>query len=106
MSTQTTPGGPVLNIAPLRIPVVPDSDAHAHNAQHAQIVHAHADVPEDFGAKNIQVSQSGIFDDLLPAGLVTEYSTVTEVLDVIDDAYIRVQPDTNIHETSGRLRPR
>ena len=45
-------------------------------------------------------SRNRLFDDLLPDGLVTEYSTVTEVLDVIDDAYIRVQPDTHEHETS------
>ena len=102
MSTQTSPGGPVLNIAVLRIPVVPESDDHIHNAQHAQVVHQHVDVevPESFGAKNIQVSTSGVYDALLPSGFVTEDATVTGVLDVIDDAYVRVQPDTNILETS------
>ena len=102
MSTQTSPGGPVLGIALLRLPVVPESDAHAHNAQHAQVVHQHVDVevPESFSAKDIQVSENGVYDSQLPAGLVTEYATVTEILDVIDDAYIRVQPDTGMHKTS------
>ena len=86
----------------MRLPVVPESDAHAHTAQHAQVVHQHVDVevPESFSAKDIQVSENGVYDSQLPAGLVTEFATVTEILDVIDDAYIRVQPDTGMHETS------
>ena len=36
----------------------------------------------------------------MPAGIVTEFATVTGKLDVIDDAYINVQPDPDKHETS------
>ena len=102
MSTITTPGGPVIGVAVLRIPVVPESDTHAHNAQHAQVVHQHVnvDVPESFSAKNIQVSPNGTFIAGMPAGIVTEFATVTGKLDVIDDAYINVQPDPDKHETS------
>ena len=102
MSTITTPGGPVIGVAVLRIPVVPESDTHVHNAQHAQVVHQHVDVdvPENFSAKNIQVSSNGTYIGGMPTGLVSENVTVTEVLDVIDDAYIKVQPDPNTHETS------
>ena len=86
----------------MRLPVVPEGDTHAHNAQHAQVVHQHAfvNVPESFGAKDIQVSENGVYDDQLPVGLVAEFATVTEVLDVIDDGYIRVQPEPGVHETS------
>ena len=102
MSTITTPGGPVIGVAVLRIPVVPESDTHAHNAQHAQVVHQHVnvDVPESFSAKNIQVSPNGTYVAGMPAGIVTEFATVTGKLDVIDDAYINVQPDPDKHETS------
>ena len=99
MSTITTPGGPVIGVAVLRIPVVPESDTHAHNAQHAQVVHQHVnvDVPESFSAKNIQVSPNGTYIEGMPAGIVTEFATVTGKLDVIDDAYINVQPDPDKH---------
>ena len=100
MSTITT--SPVIGVAVLRIPVVPESDTHAHNAQHAQVVHQHVnvDVPESFSAKNIQVSPNGTYVAGMPAGIVTEFATVTGKLDVIDDAYINVQPDPDKHETS------
>ena len=42
--------------------------------------------------KRIQVSDLGSFNANLPSGLVVERATVTEEMEVIDDALITVQP--------------
>ena len=56
--------------------------------------HSNAEIPENLFAKNLQVSaENSLFDDALPLGLVVETATVTENLNLIDDAFIRVQPD-------------
>ena len=111
MSTQTTPGGPVIGIATFRTLITPESDDHAHTAQHAQVDHSHsgggggalveADIPENLGLKNLQVSVGGTYDGDMPAGFVTESATVTEKLDIIDDGFIRVQPTVNVHACSS-----
>ena len=78
---------------------------HVHS-HHAAVSHAHvveSDIPDDLGLKNVQVSQSGTFDAQLAVekpGLVAEDVTVTEMLDVIDDAFIRVQPNPDVHQSA------
>mgnify|MGYP000565171424 CR=1 FL=1 len=71
MSTQTTPGGPVIGIAPFRILITPESDDHAHTAQHAQVDHTggalvEADIPENLGLQNLQIGDAGTYDGNLP----------------------------------------
>ena len=100
----------MIGIATFRTLITPESDEHAHTAQHAQVDHSHAgggggaiveaDIPEDLGLKNLQVSFAGTYDGAMPAGFVTESATVTEKLDLIDDAFMRVQPTVNVHATA------
>ena len=88
MSTVTTYEGPVVHLA---VNYQPET---------AQTTHEHTDVhtsSEDLGvgtvsAKRIQVSDLGSFNTNLPSGLVVERATVTEEMEVIDDAMITVQP--------------
>ena len=73
MSTQTTPGGPVIGIATFRTLITPESDDHAHTAQHAQVDHSHsgggggslveADIPENLGLQNLQIGDAGTYDE-------------------------------------------
>ena len=113
MSTQTTPGGPVIGIATFRTLITPESDDHAHTAQHAQVDHSHsgggggslveADIPENLGLQNLQIGDAGTYDGNLPSGFVAEVATVTEKLNMIDDAYIRVQPTVRLNRPTSVL---
>ena len=109
MST-TTPNGPVIRIAKESVPVEESETEHVHS-HHAAVSHTHAntgpvteaDIPDDLGLKNVQISQSGTYDAQLAVekpGLVAEDVTVTEMLDVIDDAFIRVQPNPDVHQSA------
>ena len=92
MSTIATPGGDYIHVAAQYRLETEDSE-HTHSTT---VLHSHgnADIPENLFAKNLQVSvENSSFDSSLPAGLVVESATVTENLDLIDDAFLRVQPD-------------
>ena len=86
MSTVTTYEGPVVHLA---VNYEPANNHVAHTDVHTS--------SEDLGvgtvsAKRIQVSDLGVFNANLPSGLVVERATVTEEMEVIDDAMITVQP--------------
>ena len=91
MSTIATPGGDFIHIAAQYRLASEDSD-HSHSTT---VIHSHSntDIPDNLFAKNLQVSnENSNFDSSLPLGLVVEDVTITEKLDLIDDAFIRVQP--------------
>ena len=86
MSTVTTYEGPVVHLA---VNYEPAKNHVAHTDVHTS--------SDDLGvgtvsAKRIQVSDIGVFNANLPSGLVVERATVTEEMEVIDDAMITVQP--------------
>ena len=86
MSTVTTYEGPVIHLA---VNYQPATNHVAHTDVHTS--------SDDLGvgtvsAKRIQVSDLGVFNANLPSGLVVERATVTEEMEVIDDAMITVQP--------------
>ena len=96
----------MLTIAPVHRPVHPEDDTHVHTSAHAPVVHQHAhfetDVPENLAIKNLQVSSSpgnSDFNANLPPGIVCEDLHVSEMLNVVDDAYIRVQPDNDAFDS-------
>ena len=100
MSTLLQYGGTVVNIGALHIPIKGEDDTHVHTSSHASAVHNHAlvesDIPENLAIKNLQVSDSQTnYNANLPGGLVCEALHVSEVLNVVDDAYIRVMPDND-----------
>ena len=89
MSTVTTYEGPVIHLAVNYQPAT-------NHVTHTDVGHDHT-ISEDLGvgtvsAKRIQVSDLGVFNSNLPSGLVVERATVTEEMEVIDDAMITVQP--------------
>ena len=70
-----------------------EDSEHTHSTT---VLHSHGntDIPDDLFVKNLQVSiENSSFDSSLPTGLVAESATVTENLDLIDDAFLRVQPE-------------
>ena len=86
MSTVTTYEGPVIHLA---VNYQPATNHVTHTDVHTS--------SDDLGvgtvsAKRIQVSDLGVFNANLPSGLVVERATVTEEMEVIDDAMITVQP--------------
>ena len=86
MSTVTTYEGPVIHLA---VNYQPATNHVTHTDVHTS--------SDDLGvgtvsAKRIQVSDIGVFNANLPSGLVVERATVTEEMEVIDDAMITVQP--------------
>ena len=97
----TTLGGPVILLA--NHPVTPEDNDHVHTAQHALVSHSHVSGTDDLALKNLHVKPDGQFDNVVKVsnpGIVSENVTVTEVLDVIHDAFLRVQPHANNHETA------
>ena len=99
----TTLGGPVILLANHREPVTPEDNDHVHTAQHALVSHSHVSGTDDLALKNLHVKPDGLFDNVIKVsnpGIVSENVTVTEVLDVIHDAFLRVQPNANNHKTA------
>ena len=89
MSTVTTSRGEVFQLGPER-GSSGDTDTHtSHVNAHTSSETITAGV---LTAKHMQVSDMGGYSSGLPDGLVSEYATVTEELDVIDGARIIVQP--------------
>ena len=95
--------GVLFQTAAKTLPKQPENEEHAHNAIHAPVQHTHinVDVPDDLRVMNLQVSAvEGDYDDTLPGGLVADVIYVSEALNVVDQAFIRVDPDTDIIDTS------
>ena len=95
--------GVLFETAAKTLPKQPENEEHAHNAIHAPVQHTHinVDVPDDLRVMNLQVSAvEGDYDDTLPGGLVADVIYVSEALNVVDQAFIRVDPDTDILDTS------
>ena len=92
----------MVNIGAVHLPIKGEDDTHVHMSSHASAVHNHvlveSDIPENLAIKNLQVSSSpgsSNYNANLPSGIVCEDLHVSEVLNVVDDAYIRVQPDND-----------
>ena len=95
MSTVTTSRGEVFQLGPERgsstgTHTVSESHANAHTS--SETISASI-----LSAKHIQISDMGGYSSALPDGLVSEYATVTEELDVIDGARIIVQPSEDVN---------
>ena len=93
MSTVTTFSGPVIHLA---ASAVTQSDSSHDDISHADVhTSSEALTVNTVAAKRMQVSDMGGFSSLLPDGLVAEYASVTEELNVIDGGKIQVQPSVN-----------
>ena len=92
MSTVTTFSGPVIHLA---------ASGVVEREKHEDISHADVHTSSDaltvgtVSAKRMQISDMGGFSALLPDGLVAEYASVTEELNIIDGGIIKVQSSVN-----------
>ena len=92
MSTVTTFSGPVIHLA---------ASGVVESEKHEDISHADVHTSSDaltvgtVSAKRMQISDMGGFSALLPDGLVAEYASVTEELNIIDGGIIKVQSSVN-----------
>ena len=97
MSTLTSKSGPVTQLATLVEFVEEGSEVHDHTHAHT----SSADIPGSLRVRNLQVTAvGGSFDNTMPSGLVSEDVTITEALDVVDDAFIRVQPNPDVDQSA------
>ena len=93
MSTVTTSRGEVFQLGPERGADTTHTDTTTHVDAHTT---SETITAGTLTAKRMQISDMGGFAAGLPEGLVAEYASITEELDVIDGARIVVQPSEDV----------